>query len=135
MATYRILSCDGGGIRGLLTALIIRRLQVDCGILDRVDLYAGTSTGGIIALGLAGRVSIDAVVDLYQKRPAEIFKRPTGLGTKTGDFFKTQLKKLAKRIPEVTEELVDSIFTYQDELWYPRYSPSGLRTLISELFP
>ena len=65
---YLILSCDGGGVRGLLTALILWRLHQDFRLLDRVDLFAGTSTGGIIALGLAGDVPIDTIVDLYQSQ-------------------------------------------------------------------
>ena len=53
---YRILSLDGGGIRGIITILLMERLlerQPDW--LERVDLFAGTSTGGILSLGLAWR--------------------------------------------------------------------------------
>ena len=54
MAKCRILSLDGGGLRGLITARILQRLNDDPkikGWLDDVDLFAGTSTGGILALG------------------------------------------------------------------------------------
>ena len=135
MAAYRILACDGGGIRGLLMALIIRQLHHELGILDRVDLFAGTSTGGILALGLAGGAGIDQIVDIYQKRASEIFVRTAGLGTKTGELLKTQLRKLASRFPGVTSELVDSLFLYQDELWYPRYSGEGLRKTLENCSP
>jgi predicted acylesterase/phospholipase RssA len=51
---YHILSLDGGGIRGLLTAILLERLESALpGTLAQVDLFAGTSTGGILALGLA----------------------------------------------------------------------------------
>jgi len=54
MATYRVLALDGGGIRGLVTATILRRVcDVVPGFLDDVDLFAGTSSGGLIALSLA----------------------------------------------------------------------------------
>jgi hypothetical protein len=135
MANYRILSCDGGGIRGLLTALIVRRLHTELHILDRVNLHAGTSTGGIIALGLAAGKPIDEVVDLYQSKANEIFVRPDGIGTKAGEIAKLAAKKAASRIPNITPELIDSLFTYQDELWYPRYSGEGLRKVLSGLFP
>jgi patatin-like phospholipase/acyl hydrolase len=54
MSTYRILSIDGGGIRGVLTARILERLLEDQpDLLQKVDLFAGTSTGGLLALGFA----------------------------------------------------------------------------------
>ena len=47
MATYRILALDGGGIKGALTAALLERLEAARpGFLARVDLFAGTSTGG-----------------------------------------------------------------------------------------
>ena len=54
---YLILSCDGGGMRGILTALIIKELNDKVPFLDRVNLFAGTSTGAMIALGLANGMS------------------------------------------------------------------------------
>src|SRR5690606_26698815 len=58
--TVRILSIDGGGIRGIIPALILSRIQkrlddaeVRKPYPELFDLIAGTSTGGIIALGLA----------------------------------------------------------------------------------
>ncbi|MCX6016221.1 MAG: patatin-like phospholipase family protein, partial [Chloroflexales bacterium] len=54
MRPYRILSFDGGGILGVLTLVIIERIMQDFpDFLAHVDLFAGTSTGGIIALALA----------------------------------------------------------------------------------
>jgi len=56
---YRILSLDGGGIRGLLSLVLLDRLQRECpGWLDKADLLAGTSTGGIIALSIAHGVPL-----------------------------------------------------------------------------
>ncbi len=135
MAVYRILSCDGGGIRGLLAALIVRQLHVELGILDRVDLYAGTSTGGILALSLAGGIEIDKLINLYQTRAAEVFVRTEGPGGQAGEFLKKQLREIAKRLPGATTELVDSLFVFQDELWYPKYSGEGLRKALAEFFP
>jgi len=54
MTTYRVLALDGGGIRGLVTAILLKRLhQASPGLFDSVDLIAGTSSGGMIALALA----------------------------------------------------------------------------------
>lgn len=47
MSRYVILSLDGGGIRGALTAVLLERLEAEYpGFLGAVDLFAGTSTGG-----------------------------------------------------------------------------------------
>ena len=67
MAQYRILSLDGGGIRGLVSAILVQALDSQFSILKQIDLFAGTSTGGIIALGLAAGVPIANIIDLYQK--------------------------------------------------------------------
>ena len=71
----RILTLDGGGIRGLLTARILQRLEAMVpGWLDSVDVIAGASTGGIIALALAAGVPLSDIVALYQDRAKDIFK-------------------------------------------------------------
>ncbi|WP_171179270.1 patatin-like phospholipase family protein [Ruegeria sp. HKCCD8929] len=51
--TFRLVSCDGGGIRGYLTCLILQGLQEETQFLDKADGFAGTSTGGLIAVALA----------------------------------------------------------------------------------
>ena len=74
MATYRILSLDGGGIRGVLTAAVLQRLQEKVpGLIDNADLIAGTSTGGILALALAFGKSPTELRDLYYNRCGDIF--------------------------------------------------------------
>jgi patatin-like phospholipase/acyl hydrolase len=93
-----VLSVDGGGIRGIIPALILRELEHRLQRRGRrrkplhrfFDLVAGTSTGGLIALGLgaprrtgAARGPVnrntgltpDELVDVYQRRGAEIFPR------------------------------------------------------------
>jgi len=76
MATYRILALDGGGIRGIYTAVLLERLAREVpGFTDRADLLAGTSTGGILALGLAGGMSPADLVRLYQDNGSRIFSR------------------------------------------------------------
>ncbi len=52
---FQILALDGGGIKGLYSAALLARLEDDLGIdniTDCFDMVVGTSTGGIIALGL-----------------------------------------------------------------------------------
>ena len=50
---FKVLSIDGGGIRGLIPAMILEVIEAKVGpVCKTFDLIAGPSTGGIIALGL-----------------------------------------------------------------------------------
>ncbi len=75
--TFRILSIDGGGIRGVFPAHILCRISERLGIhvADRDDLIAGTSTGSILAAALACGISPERILDLYTTRCREIFIR------------------------------------------------------------
>jgi uncharacterized protein len=74
MAKYRILSLDGGGIRGVYSARLLARLeQAVPGFLKKVRLFAGTSTGGIVALGLAAGLAPGSLVKLYTDHGSDIF--------------------------------------------------------------
>jgi hypothetical protein len=74
MAPYHILTLDGGGIRGLLTAIMLGKLEKAVpGFLNKVDLIAGTSTGGLLALGLAVGKTPEALSNLYLKKGKQIF--------------------------------------------------------------
>ena len=78
MAKYRILSIDGGGIRGIIPVVLLERLGAAAGApawLESVDLIAGTSTGGLIALALAAGKSLTEIRDIYTARGADIFDR------------------------------------------------------------
>ena len=78
MAHYRILSLDGGGIRGVLTATLLQRLEeASPGFLSQVDLFAGTSTGGILALGLAAGLTPTECRRLYVTEGGFIFFNST----------------------------------------------------------
>jgi hypothetical protein len=74
---FRILSIDGGGIKGLFPATVLaeleRRYLGGETIAGHFDLVAGTSTGGIIALGLGAGLTATAIADLYTRRGAEVF--------------------------------------------------------------
>jgi uncharacterized protein len=77
MAHYHILSLDGGGIRGVLTSTLLERLEdAHPGFLAKVDLFAGTSTGGILALGLAAGLTPAQCRQLYEVRGEAIFSNP-----------------------------------------------------------
>ena len=68
MQPYNVLSLDGGGIRGIISVILLQRLSAEpalAGWLDDVHLIAGTSTGGLIALGLAAGKSLSMIPVSY----------------------------------------------------------------------
>jgi patatin-like phospholipase/acyl hydrolase len=84
VALVRVLAIDGGGIRGIIPALVLADLEQRTGrpISDLFDLIAGTSTGGILACALARpgtggapRFSAQELVQLYVEEGPGIFDR------------------------------------------------------------
>lgn len=108
--TIKVLSIDGGGIRGIIPAMILDALQERVGKKphETFDLIAGTSTGGIITLGIGTACkqgtgySPKELVDLYVKNGATIFQK--------------------------------SFFESLEELVRPKYSPDGLEKVLKEYF-
>ncbi|MCZ4096104.1 CBASS cGAMP-activated phospholipase [Streptomyces sp. H39-C1] len=76
MERFQILALDGGGFRGMFSAAVLARLEEDLGvrIADHFDLIAGTSTGGIIALGLGLGLSPQQILEFYTEHGPRIFR-------------------------------------------------------------
>jgi uncharacterized protein len=76
----RILSIDGGGIRGIIPAMFIQALLGGLKAQDAFHIIAGTSTGGIIACGLSkpDPLGLQGIIDLYVQHGGEIFKKGVG---------------------------------------------------------
>jgi hypothetical protein len=82
---FRVLSLDGGGMRGVYTATYLdhvasafarRRGVSSLDIGAAFDLIAGTSTGAIVGCSLAHAIPLTTVIDLYRTRGRAIFPRP-----------------------------------------------------------
>lgn len=75
MNRFRILALDGGGIKGTFSAAVLAALEeaTKCRCVDHFDLIAGTSTGGIIALGIALGMPAQEIVLFYEKHGPAIF--------------------------------------------------------------
>jgi hypothetical protein len=73
--SFRILALDGGGVKGAFSAAALATLsaQLDEPIARRFDLIAGTSTGGILAIGLGLGLSPQEILDFYKRKGPEIF--------------------------------------------------------------
>jgi hypothetical protein len=82
----RILALDGGGVRGILTLAILERMEAllrersatpdSFRLCDYFDLIGGTSTGSIIASGLALGLSAKELLELYKTLSTRVFRRP-----------------------------------------------------------
>lgn len=73
--TVQVLALDGGGLRGLFSAAVIEGLEAQLGhsITNHFDLITGTSTGGLIALGLALGRSGKELAHFYKEEGPRIF--------------------------------------------------------------
>lgn len=73
--TFRILSIDGGGIKGLysLSVLNVFEKHFNIKIHDCFDMICGTSTGGLIALALSIGKSTDELIAIYKENASIIF--------------------------------------------------------------
>lgn len=99
---YKILSIDGGGIRGLYPATFLANLQDKLGqisIYQYFDLIVGTSTGGIIAIALSLGIHPKKIVSLYKDEGKKVFKKEIfRKGIARPKYSNTHLIKLLKEI-------------------------------------
>lgn len=109
---YRILSFDGGGVRGLMSAIWVSRLEQKLGkpVREYFDLIAGTSTGAIIACGLSMGMPASKIVQLYLDKSREIFPAPAS--------------RLWNRV----------LRTFNEGISAPRYSAEGLEKVLQQTF-
>lgn len=105
----RILALDGGGVKGVLTLGMLKVLEQElCAraggdaafrLSDYYDLIGGTSTGAIIASGLALGLRVDELIELYMRLGPEVFGRTAGDGVFLQSRFES--KKLRRALQSV----------------------------------
>jgi uncharacterized protein len=85
----RMLALDGGGVKGVLSLGMAKALETELRrrsgdpklvLADYYDLIGGTSTGAIVATGLALGLTVDAMIDLYMGLGPKVFGRRVGDG-------------------------------------------------------
>jgi hypothetical protein len=109
----RVLACDGGGVRGLSILLILRALLCKINECDKpmrpqeaFDLFAGTSTGGLIAIMIVKfDMDVDECIEAYKKLAKEVFGRKSLRGRLSGGF--TKPKYSYERFDRVMASLYD----------------------------
>jgi hypothetical protein len=118
----KLLALDGGGIRGVLSLEILRKLESvlraasgdpDYRLADYFDYISGTSTGGIIAAGLAIGKSVEEILDFYEKSGAQMFE-PAKLRYRLRYHFQSEplaqmLKSVFGEKTELGSDLVETL--------------------------
>jgi uncharacterized protein len=109
---YRILSLDGGGIRGLITAIWLNRLEQKLGssLREHFELVAGTSTGSLIACAVSLGIPTATIVDLYLTQGKEVFP--------------PSARRILSRIGRTFSQGLDA----------PRYDGKGLERVLKQVF-
>ncbi|KAH6666894.1 acyl transferase/acyl hydrolase/lysophospholipase [Halenospora varia] len=107
--SLKILSLDGGGVRGIASLYILRELmsqvqrtrkgdsKIPLRPCDYFDLICGTSTGGLIAIMLGRlRYTVDQTIELYKSLAEEVFTSPSS--NIDAQFDHKQLERIIKDI-------------------------------------
>lgn len=104
----RILSLDGGGLRGMMTVQVLRKIESllrqrfsdeKMLLCDYFDLIAGTSTGAIIAAGLSLGMTVDEIDKHYRNLGEKVFKRSFWRRGVTREMY--DAKAVARALSEV----------------------------------
>ena len=136
-----ILSIDGGGIRGLIPAIVMEHMEKIMGkrIGEVFDVAAGTSTGGILAMltmlpecpgskTLSSMTTASDLVKIYGERGGEIFPISSNETQEGTDI----LSFVSKAKSAVAGEVRGAVSSVQTLLSKPKYSEKGLENVITE---
>jgi predicted acylesterase/phospholipase RssA len=131
----KLLALDGGGIRGLISLGILKRLEESLAAIsspasafrlcDFFDYIAGTSTGAIIAAGLARGMSVDDLTEFYRESGRDMFEK-SRLDKRIVSFYTADpLRKQLERVFNADEH-----GTYDPNAPDKDLSPDNLRCLV-----
>ncbi len=123
----QVLALDGGGLRGLYTASVIRSLEKQLGhsICEHFDIVTGTSTGGLIALALGREISGEEIQRFYVQNGEKIFPSK-GLG---GRFRSIRSLVASKYSNRVLENTLKTLLAYSNGV-QPKLGDSKARLVI-----
>ncbi|CAG9606381.1 CBASS cGAMP-activated phospholipase [Pseudoneobacillus rhizosphaerae] len=95
----KMLSIDGGGIRGVLAISILKAIEEETNrpIADMFEVIAGTSTGSIVAASIALNISMDNILESYKTYGEKIFIRQAKVGLFKSVYNDRYLRRLLKK--------------------------------------
>lgn len=117
--SFKILSCDGGGIKGLITAIVLERLEQKLQerspektlLRDYFDMFAGVSTGSIIACAIVKGIAASKIKAFYLEQASAIFpdwSKPQDWFSQVFHGLNTRLGKLDLSVP-ILENKVEAL--------------------------
>ncbi|MEA5582040.1 LamG-like jellyroll fold domain-containing protein, partial [Nodularia harveyana UHCC-0300] len=122
---YKILSIDGGGIRGIIPAIILREIErrTEQPIANLFDLIAGTSTGGVLALGLT-------------KPKTDLTSKASILGIEKPAYTAQDLVSIFSEYGNVIfyETFYEELLGDFDEILKPKYTSQGKDEIFQQYF-
>ncbi|MCT7952115.1 patatin-like phospholipase family protein [Ancylothrix sp. C2] len=132
---FKILSIDGGGIRGILPATILAEIEKRTGlrVFEMFDLMAGTSTGGMLALGLAkpnpnnpteAEYTAKDLVEFYKKHGKTIFQKQ-----RLVEVRRKFLQPILTQMQKLSGEPIGDI----EDLFDPKYIAQGREDVLDKL--
>lgn len=136
---YKVLSIDGGGIRGIIPARILERLETHHpDLVQGFDLFAGTSTGAVLAAGFANGFQPRFLRQMYQGFGETVFEDSLWDDLKNlkyllgADYSLANLKNLLEevigdtRLGDLPKKILIATFDLKDESlnppsWKPKF--------------
>ena len=120
---FRILALDGGGIRGVISAQILERVQEKIGqpLNEYFDLIAGTSTGSILAASLVLGKNPQELIKIYKDQGEQIFQT---------NFFRKNIGYWLKQ-PKYSNEGLKTVLKYH----FGEITLENLREESKKLYP
>ena len=115
---FKILSIDGGGIKGLYSSTILQHFEehFNCRLHKTFDMVCGTSTGGLIALGIAQGTPVEKLSTLYRTKGKHIFP------------VQGRLRRKLSRLTGLEKRWIQQL------LWFGKYSAAPLKNELEALF-
>ena len=118
---FKILSVDGGGIKGLYSATVLANFEdeFNCLASDHFDLLCGTSTGVLIALALSQKMPAKEICDFYKKHGGNIFPNRS---------------KWFSWLEYLETKLFKGKYFFGQTLWHGKYKNEYLKEVLTDLF-
>ncbi|MXO90493.1 patatin-like phospholipase family protein [Pontixanthobacter aquaemixtae] len=128
---YKIIAFDGGGMRGLVSALLLNELDPKGDLVKSTDLFAGTASGASLALALADDVPLETIIDLYRHDGEAIFEEAAA-GPDISDTLNAEDRKLHDAVTVRAEAAAAS--GSNESVFRAKYKPENLRSTLGAIF-
>ncbi len=114
---FKILSIDGGGLKGIFTIYAVLKLkeEYDIDLFEEFDMFVGTSTGAIIVASILLKADFNDIYNSYAEKPNKIFYKRNELLKQINKLFLAKfdnsnlMEELNKKLGDITFDDLDKI--------------------------